>query len=124
MVALAAAGVAVALASGHGRFGAALALGAAVSILAYFWLHQTVAAALDRLGSASGKAPKGMVIKFLIRYPLALGVVYLFYKTNWLPFQGVLLGLFVPVAGAVAECLLVLGEYVFRSKQQPIGHGE
>jgi len=29
--------------------------------------------------------------------------IYLFYKTGWLPFAGILAGMFVPVAGVILE---------------------
>jgi len=102
-----------ALATEHVRFGGGFALGAVLAILAYSWLHQAIAATLnaDRVGTGR-RLPKRMVAKFLIRYPLAFGGVYLFYRTGWLPFEAVLAGLFVPVAGVLIECFFQLGSTI------------
>lgn len=107
MMAVAAAGALIGLVSRHGRLAAGFALGATVAILAYCWLHQGVAAALD-LGQS--RVPKRMVFKLAVRYPLALGVLFLFYRTGWLPFQAIVAGLLVPAAGAFIECLYQAGQ--------------
>ena len=107
MMAVAAAGALAALLTRHGRLAAGFALGATVGILAYAWLHQGVAAALDLRQS---RVPKGMVLKLAVRYPLALGVLYLVYRTGWLPFEALVAGLLVPAAGAFIECLYQAGQ--------------
>src|SRR5438552_11452596 len=76
-----------ALAMGLGRFAGGFALGSLVSILGYSWLHQAIERALR---FSAGRLPKGLVVKFAARYPLLLGVVFLFYRTRWLPFDAVL----------------------------------
>ncbi len=96
-----------ALAMGHARFAGGFALGSLVAILGYSWLHQAIGSAL---AFTEGRIPKGLVVKFAVRYPLLLGVVYLFYRTGWLPFEAVLAGLMVPVAGALLECFYQVGE--------------
>jgi hypothetical protein len=106
MALIASLGVAVALATRRLPFAAGLALGAGVAILAYVWLRQAVRRALEL---EAGRFPKGLVFKLVLRYPLVLTAVYLFYTTHWLPFQAILLGLFVPLAAAGAECLFQLG---------------
>lgn len=111
-MAVAAAGALVALLTRHGRLAGGFAVGATVGILAYAWLHQGVAAALD---SGESRVPKRMVLKLAIRYPLALGVLYLFYRTGWLPFEAVVAGLLVPAAGAFIECLYQAGQGLFGS---------
>ena len=83
------------------------ALGAALGILNYYWLHEVVGA-LARAGQA--RIPKLLVAKFLIRYPLAFGLVIFFFKTGWLPPMSVLAGLFVPVAGIFVEAIVQLGD--------------
>lgn len=107
MAAAAAVVAGASLAMGHARFAGGFALGSLVSILGYSWLHQAVAQALS-LGRT--RVPKGLVLKFAIRYPLLLGVVFLFYRTGWLSFDAVLAGLMVPVAGAMLECFYQVGE--------------
>jgi hypothetical protein len=110
MMAVAAAGALIGLVSRHGRWATGFVLGATVAILAYSWLHQGVVAALD-LGQS--RVPKRMVLKLAVRYPLALGVLFLFYRTGWLPFQAIVAGLLVPAAGAFVECLYQAGQGLF-----------
>ena len=86
---------------------AGFALGAALGILNYYWLHEVVGA-LVKAGQA--RVPKSLVGKLLIRYPLAFGVVFLFFKTGWLPPMSVLAGLFVPVAGILIEAIVQIGD--------------
>jgi uncharacterized membrane protein YdcZ (DUF606 family) len=81
-------------------------LGAALGILNYYWLHEAVEA-LVRAGQS--RIPKSVVAKFLIRYPLAFGLVFVFFKTGWLPSMAILAGLFVPVAGVLIEAIVQLG---------------
>ena len=105
MVAIAGLGSLVFLALGRGLMAAAFALGAGISILGYLWLAQAVKAALN----ASEKGvPKRVLLNLVLRYPLAFGAVLVFYETHWLPFTGVLAGLFVPLAGALVESLNLL----------------
>jgi len=86
---------------------AGFALGAALGILNYYWLHEVVGA-LAKAGQT--RVPKLLVGKLLIRYPLAFGVVFLFFKTGWLPPMSVLAGLFVPVAGILIEAIVQIGD--------------
>jgi len=83
------------------------ALGAALGILNYYWLHEAVEV-LAKAGQS--RIPKLLAAKFLIRYPLAFGLVIFFFKTGWLPPMAILAGLFVPVAGVLIEALIQLGE--------------
>jgi hypothetical protein len=90
----------------QGMIAVGFSLGAALGILNYYWLHEAVAA-LSNAGQA--RIPKLLVVKFLIRYPLAFGVVILFFKTRWLPPMAILAGLFVPVAGLLIEAIVQIG---------------
>jgi hypothetical protein len=83
------------------------ALGAALGILNYYWLHEAVETLL-RAGQS--RIPKLVVAKFLVRYPLAFGLVFFFFKTRWLPPMSILAGLFVPVAGVLIEAVIQLGD--------------
>ncbi len=105
MVAIAGLGIVVFLALGRGLMAAAFALGAGISILGYLWLAQAVKAALN--ASEQG-VPRRVLLNLVLRYPLAFGAVLIFYETHWLPFTGVLAGLFVPFAGALVESLNLL----------------
>ena len=81
-------------------------LGAALGTLNYYWLHEAVGA-LTKAGQA--RVPKLLVAKYVIRYPLAFGLVIFFFKTRWLPPMAILAGLFVPVAGLLVEAIVQIG---------------
>ena len=102
MMGAAVAGMVAALVFEGARFAAGFALGAALAVLGYYWLHQAIETVL-----AAGRARLSarVAAKFALRYPLAIGAVFIFYKTGWLPFTAILAGLFVPVAGVMAEGL-------------------
>ena len=59
--------------------------------------------------AGQARIPRLLVAKFLIRYPLAFGVVIFFFKTRWLPPMAILAGLFVPVAGLLIEAIVQIG---------------
>jgi hypothetical protein len=82
-------------------------LGAALGILNYYWLHEAVGE-LTKAGQA--RIPKLLAAKFLIRYPLAFGLVIFFFKTRWLPPMAIIAGLFVPVAGLLIEAIVQIGD--------------
>jgi len=114
MAGLSVSGALGALVSGHARWGLGFGAGSCVAILAYRWLHRAVAAALDAGG---GRPPSGTMTRLLIRYPLLIGVVAFFYWTRWLSLSAVIAGLFVPLAGALIECLVLVGSSFFHSGQ-------
>jgi ATP synthase I chain len=97
----------------HVRIAAGVAAGAAISVLGYFWLMDVVAGALS---SGRTRVTKGLVLKVVLRYPMLLGALYIFYRTKWLPMGAVLAGLFVPLAGGVAECLYQLAGMLFPAR--------
>ena len=96
----------VILVSRQFRIAAGFALGAGLGILNYYWLHKAMEA-LTKAGQS--RIPKSVVAKFLIRYPLAFGLLLVFFKTGWLPPMAILAGLFVPVAGVLIEGIMQLG---------------
>jgi hypothetical protein len=107
MLGIAVAGTAVMFAAAPARYAGGFAVGAALAILGYLWLHEAV----DKLlAAAPERLPWGTVMRFALRYPLALGAVYAFYRTGWLAYQAVLAGLFVPVAGALIEAVVQIRE--------------
>ena len=102
MIACGAAVALVLLAVRHVWLAAGFATGAAIAILGYVWLKDVVAGALSL---ETTRVSKKLVFKLVIRYPILLGSLYFFYKTNWLPTGAVLAGLFIPLAGALIECV-------------------
>jgi|SRR5690242_7772622 len=109
MGSLAGLGVVIFLVMGHTQMAGAFAVGAGISILGYHWLAQAVKAALN---AGDGAVPKRVLLSLLLRYPIAFGAVLIFYETHWLPFTGVLAGLFVPIAGTLAESLNLVGRLI------------
>jgi hypothetical protein len=95
------------LLAGPGRAAAGFALGAAFAILNYFWLHQAIH---TLFGAGQARVPTLVVVKFAARYPLAVLVIYLLYRTGWVPLMPVFAGLFVPVAGVMMEGILQIRE--------------
>jgi hypothetical protein len=98
-------GTLVALLLARAQFAAGFALGGGLAILNYYWLHQIVAALV---AAAQPRLRALVVLKFGIRFPLAFGAIYLFYRTEWLPFTAIVAGLFVPCAGVLIECVVQL----------------
>ncbi len=112
MVAVAALATVAALAAGQPRFAAGLILGAGLALVNYVWLHQAV----EHLMSASQlRLPRLLIAKFILRYPLAFGGVYLLYRTGWVSVPGLFAGLFVPVGGVLIEAVLQLREGLQKS---------
>ena len=86
-------------------FALGLSLGAALAILNYYWLHQAIE---TLMGAGQARVPRRVIAKFALRYPLAIGGLFLIYKTGWLPFTAIVAGLFVPVAGVLIEAIAQL----------------
>ena len=95
------------LVSGHLRFAAGFAFGAALSVLNFRWLHQAIS---NLFAEGQSRVPKRMIAKVALRYPLAFATLYLFYKTGWLPLGALLAGLFIPVAGVLIEGVVQIRE--------------
>ena len=113
MAGFAATGTLAAFLLSSARMAGGFALGAAVAIVGYSWLHKAVVS----LMSAGRVRPSALTLgKVLVRYPLAVAIIFVFYYENWLPFEAVLLGLFVPMAGALAESVFQIGTALRHSK--------
>ena len=89
------------------RIALSFALGAALGILNYYWLHEAVEALVK---AGQSRIPRSVMAQFLIRYPIAFGFVLVVFKTGWLPPMAILAGLFVPVAGVLIEAIIQLGD--------------
>jgi len=92
---------------GHFTMALGFALGALLGILNFYWLRDAVQVLAN---AGQSRVPKLLVAKFLIRYPLAFGLIIFFFKTGWLPPMAILAGLFVPVAGLLIEGIVQLGD--------------
>src|SRR5208282_752900 len=105
MFALAGAGTIGILLSTHVRFGAGFAVGSGLGILNYLWLHNIVEALVN---AGTVRPPRTVLAKVFVRYPLMFAGVYIFYKSGWLPFTGILAGFFVPLGGVLIEAFVLL----------------
>ncbi|HLI29716.1 MAG TPA: hypothetical protein VKV79_01295 [Terriglobia bacterium] len=85
-----------------GKFAGGFVAGEAIAIVGYIWLLDAMAAALN---AEKARITKRLALKLVLRYPILLGALYLFYRTKWLPIGAVVAGLFIPLAGGVAESL-------------------
>jgi len=92
------------------------ALGALLGILNYYWLREAVHVLAN---AGQSRVPKLLVAKFLIRYPLAFGLIIFFFKTGWLPPMSILAGLFVPVVGLLIEAVFQLGNGLVSRHDSP-----
>ena len=100
MMGFAAVGTLLAFLLGGARVAGGFGLGAAVAILGYSWLHKAVVGLMN----AGRERPSRMMLgQLLSRYPLAIAVIFVFYRENWLPFEAVLIGLLGLIAGDLRE---------------------
>ncbi|MGO8797403.1 MAG: ATP synthase subunit I [Candidatus Sulfotelmatobacter sp.] len=90
------------------RFGLRPALGLAFgSAIAYFnfhWLKRVIAGFADRAtGTATSETGQGIVFRFLFRYVLMAIGAYVILTVSPASLNGLLAGLFLPVAAIVCE---------------------
>jgi len=111
--------VAVALLVGKGpRYAGAFAAGAALSVLNFHWLQRAVdalaghfdPAAREPLAGTGGshRRRRAIAAKFLLRYALIAAAGYVIFRTSVLSLGAFLGGLFVFVAGVLAEMVYEL----------------
>lgn len=103
------------------RYSAGLALGAALAWVNFRWLKQGIDA-MAMLSSAQGatetpRVPTSVYVKFLGRFALLIGVVYVILSRSLLPAAAVLAGFFALVAAVLIELVYQL----FRSDRPPGG---
>lgn len=86
------------------RIAVGFAFGCAIAYLNYHWLERVVAALGDRVTSTGEPLSSGGVVgRFLFRYlVIALGG-YIIFKVSPASLDGLLAGLFLPVAGIACE---------------------
>jgi len=98
------AGTAVAVWLADWAFGLGFALGALASALNFRWLHRLV----DSLAPGTRKPGRGLGIWLSLRYVLFGAVGYILVRYYSISIMGVLVGLFVAVAGVLLEILYEL----------------
>lgn len=95
---------AVLLAVGDWRTAAGFLVGCAVALLNFHWLKRVVSVLADK-STASGRpqSSSGVVVRFLLRYLLMALAAYVIFRVSLASLYGLLAGLFLPVAGIMAE---------------------
>ncbi len=116
MIGIAILGAAALAAGGNLRAAAGFGLGAALGILGYFWLHDTVEALL---ATSHTRVPRAVIAKLVLRYVLMAAVIYFGYRTHWLPVLAIFGGLLVPGAGVLAESINLIREGFRSSPTEP-----
>ena len=109
-------GTAAALALGIAlgwRASLGFALGCAIASVNFYWLKHVVSALADRATrSGSRESSQGIVFRFLLRYFLIALGVYAIFRSSSVSLNGLLAGLFLPVAaiacGAAYEVYIAL----------------
>ena len=100
-------GTAAALAlgiAGGWRVSVGFVLGCAIASVNFYWLKRVVTGLADRATGSSGeKSNRGVVSRFLLRYLLIAGGVYAIFKSSSVSLNGLLAGLFLPVAAIACE---------------------
>jgi small-conductance mechanosensitive channel len=90
------------------RFGIRPALGfacgCAIAYLNFYWLKRVISALADRAtGTATPQSGQGIVARFLLRYILMAVAAYAILTVFPQSLNGLLAGLFLPVAGIACE---------------------
>ncbi len=85
---------------------AGFAMGCTASLLSFRWLESAVAALSARAVEESQQQDSGGVIaRFLLRYGLIAAVGYTISRVSPISVNGLIVGLFLPVAGAACEAV-------------------
>ena len=92
------------------RFGIRPALGfacgCAIAYLNFYWLKRVISALADRAtGTATRQSGEGVVARFLLRYILMAVAAYAILTVFPRSLNGLLVGLFLPVAGIACEAV-------------------
>jgi small-conductance mechanosensitive channel len=90
------------------KFGFRLAVGficgCAIAYINFHWLKRVIGAFVDRAtGSASRETGQGIVFRFLLRYVLMAVAAYAILTVSPASLNGLLAGLFLPVAAILCE---------------------
>jgi len=96
------------------RYGRTVAVafmaGSAVALLNFYWLKQTVTAAVDRMTNTGDKPSTSFVVgRFLLRYALLAAAAYVIVKSSAHSVYGFFGGLLLPVGAILIEA--VYGTY-------------
>ena len=86
-----------------------LAFGCAIAYINFFWLKRAIAGFVDRAtGATTSQSGQGIVFRFLVRYVLMALGAYVILTVSPASLNGLLAGLFLPVAGIGCEAVYEL----------------
>src|ERR1700683_424714 len=82
------------------------ACGCAIAYLNFYWLKRVIAGFADRAtGAATSQSGQGIVFRFLLRYVLMALGAYVIFTVSPASLNGLLAGLFLPVAAIGCEAV-------------------
>ncbi|MGB7599237.1 MAG: ATP synthase subunit I [Candidatus Sulfotelmatobacter sp.] len=91
------------------RTAAGFALGCAIAYLNFYWLKRAIAGFVDRAtGAAEAQSGQGIVFRFFLRYVLMASGAYVILAVSPASLNGLLAGLFLPVAAIGCEAMYEL----------------
>jgi hypothetical protein len=94
------------------RFGLRPALGfgfgCSIAYVNFYWLKRVVAGFVDRATGSTSQSGQGIVFRFLLRYVLMALGAYAILAVSPASLNGLLAGLFLPVAAIVCEAVYEL----------------
>jgi hypothetical protein len=100
----------VLIAAGWWRFGlrpaAGFAFGCAIAYVNFYWLKRVISGFVDRAaGTTTAQSGQGIVSRFLLRYVLMAVGAYVILTVSPASLNGLLAGLFLPVAAIACEAV-------------------
>jgi small-conductance mechanosensitive channel len=91
------------------RSAAGFAFGCAIAYINFHWLKRVIAGFVDRAtGAATSQSGQGIVFRFLLRYVLMALGAYVILAVSPASLNGLLAGLFLPVAAIGCEAVYEL----------------
>ena len=86
-----------------------LACGCAIAYINFYWLKRVIAGFVDRAaGATTSQSGQGIVFRFLLRYILMALGAYVILTVSPASLNGLLAGLFLPVAAIACEAIYEL----------------
>ena len=86
-----------------------LACGCAIAYVNFYWLKRVISGFADRAtGVAEARGGQGVVSRFLLRYVLMAAGAYVILTVSPASLNGLLAGLFLPVAAIACEAVYEL----------------
>jgi small-conductance mechanosensitive channel len=91
------------------RSAVGMACGCAIAYINFLWLKRVITGFVDRaVGAETAQTGQGIVFRFLLRYVLMALGAYVILTVSPASLNGLLAGLFLPVAAIVCEAIYEL----------------